>query len=98
MTPDLHRFFQRATRPWAAIFQLLAALLAALMVAEPTSMSLTLSTVVTPRSASPESARPHRGSPGPATARAEAPSARQWPASRNCTWRFAAPGTAAYMI
>ena len=47
MTPDLHRFFQRATRPWAAIFQLLAALLAALMVAEPTSMSLTLSTVVT---------------------------------------------------
>jgi hypothetical protein len=45
--PGLHRFFQGATWLWAAIFLLLAAGLAVLMVTEPTKVFLMLSTVVT---------------------------------------------------
>ena len=45
--PALHRFFQRATWLWAAIFFLLTASLAGLMVTEPTATFLMLSTVAT---------------------------------------------------
>jgi hypothetical protein len=45
--PGLHRFFQAATWLWAGIFLLLTAGLAVLMVTEPTSLFLTLSTVAT---------------------------------------------------
>ncbi len=45
--PDLDRFFQGATWLWAGIFVLLAAGLAVLMVTEPTSIFLTLSTAAT---------------------------------------------------
>jgi hypothetical protein len=45
--PALHRFFQRATWLWAAIFFLLTASLAVLMVTEPTATFLMLSTVAT---------------------------------------------------
>ena len=43
----LHRFFQRATWLWAAIFLLLTASLAAMMMTEPAGLFLMLSTVVT---------------------------------------------------
>jgi hypothetical protein len=45
--PGLHRFFQGATWLWAGIFLMLTAGLAVLMVTEPTSMFLMLSTAVT---------------------------------------------------
>jgi len=45
--PGLHRFFQAATWLWAGIFLLLTAGLAVLMVTEPTSLFLMLSTAVT---------------------------------------------------
>src|SRR6202012_6302362 len=45
--PGLHRFFQAATWLWAGIFLLLTAGLAAMMVTEPASIFLTLSTVAT---------------------------------------------------
>jgi hypothetical protein len=45
--PGLHRFFQAATWLWAGIFLLLTVGLAALMVAEPASMFLMLSTAAT---------------------------------------------------
>jgi uncharacterized membrane protein len=45
--PGLHRFFQAATWLWAGIFLLLAAGLAVLMVTEPTSLFLMLSTAAT---------------------------------------------------
>jgi hypothetical protein len=45
--PGLHRFFQGATWLWAGIFLLLTAGLAVLMVTEPASMFLMLSTVAT---------------------------------------------------
>jgi hypothetical protein len=45
--PGLHRFFQRATWLWAGIFLLLTAGLAVLMVTEPASLFLMLSTVAT---------------------------------------------------
>jgi uncharacterized membrane protein len=45
--PGLHRFFQRATWLWAGIFLLLTAALAVLMVTEPASVFLLLTTVVT---------------------------------------------------
>jgi uncharacterized membrane protein len=45
--PGLHRFFQGATWLWAGIFLLLTAGLAVMMVTEPTSMFLTLSTAAT---------------------------------------------------
>ena len=45
--PDLHRFFQRATWLWAAIFLLLTAALAVLMVTEPTNVFLLLTTAIT---------------------------------------------------
>ena len=45
--PGLHRFFQGATWLWAGIFLLLTAGLAVLMVTEPASLFLTLSTVAT---------------------------------------------------
>jgi hypothetical protein len=45
--PGLHRFFQGATRLWAGIFLLLTAGLAVLMVTEPASLFLMLSTVTT---------------------------------------------------
>jgi len=45
--PGLHRFFQKATWLWAGIFLLLTAGLAALMVAEPASTFLMLSTAAT---------------------------------------------------
>ena len=45
--PGLHRFFQRATWLWAGIFLLLAAGLAVMMVAEPATIFLMLSTAVT---------------------------------------------------
>jgi hypothetical protein len=45
--PGLHRFFQAATWPWAGIFLLLTVALAVLMVTEPTTLFLLLSTVVT---------------------------------------------------
>ena len=45
--PGLHRFFQRATWLWAGIFLLLTAGLALLMVTEPASVFLMLSTVAT---------------------------------------------------
>jgi hypothetical protein len=45
--PGLHRFFQGATWLWAAIFLLLTAGLAIMMMTEPTGMFLMLSTVVT---------------------------------------------------
>ena len=45
--PGLHRFFQEATWLWAGIFLLLTAGLAVLMVTEPASLFLMLSTVAT---------------------------------------------------
>ena len=45
--PGLHRFFQGATWLWAAIFLLLAAGLAIMMVTEPTKVFLMLSTAAT---------------------------------------------------
>jgi uncharacterized membrane protein len=45
--PGLHRFFQGATWLWAAIFLLLAAGLAVMMVTEPTKTFLMLSTAAT---------------------------------------------------
>ena len=45
--PGVHRFFQRATWLWAAIFLLLAASLAVLMETEPAGTFLMLSTAVT---------------------------------------------------
>ena len=45
--PGLHRFFQAATWLWAGIFLLLTAGLAVLMVTEPASLFLMLSTVAT---------------------------------------------------
>jgi hypothetical protein len=45
--PGLHRFFQGATWLWAGIFLLLTAGLAVLMVTEPASLFLTLSTAAT---------------------------------------------------
>ena len=45
--PGLHRFFQGATWLWAGIFLLLTAGLAVLMVTEPASLFLMLSTVAT---------------------------------------------------
>jgi uncharacterized membrane protein len=45
--PGLHRFFQGATWLWAAIFLLLAAGLAVMMVTEPTKVFLMLSTAAT---------------------------------------------------
>jgi len=45
--PGLHRFFQGATWLWAGIFLLLAAALAVLMLAEPVSVFLTVSTLAT---------------------------------------------------
>ena len=45
--PGLHRFFQAATWLWAGIFLLLTAGLAVLMVTEPASMFLMLSTAAT---------------------------------------------------
>jgi hypothetical protein len=45
--PGLHRFFQGATWLWAAIFLLLTAGLAIMMMTEPAGMFLMLSTVVT---------------------------------------------------
>jgi hypothetical protein len=45
--PGLHRFFQRATLFWAAIFLLLGGVLAALLVLEPLRPFLELSTVAT---------------------------------------------------
>jgi hypothetical protein len=45
--PALHRFLQRATWPWAAIFFLLTASLAVLMVTEPIATFLMLTTVAT---------------------------------------------------
>ena len=45
--PGLHRFFQHATWLWAGIFLLLTVGLAALMIAEPASTFLMLSTVAT---------------------------------------------------
>ena len=45
--PGLHRFFQGVTWLWAAIFLLLTAGLAVMMMTEPTGMFLMLSTVVT---------------------------------------------------
>jgi hypothetical protein len=45
--PGLHRFFQAATWLWAGIFLLLTAGLAVLMVTEPTSVFVMLSTAVT---------------------------------------------------
>ena len=45
--PGLHRFFQRATWLWAGIFLVLAASLAVLMMTEPGSTFLMLSTAVT---------------------------------------------------
>jgi hypothetical protein len=45
--PGLHRFFQGATWLWAGIFLLLTAGLAVLMVIEPTSRFLTMSTAAT---------------------------------------------------
>jgi hypothetical protein len=45
--PGLHRFFQRATWLWAGIFLLLTGGLALLMVTEPASVFLMLSTVAT---------------------------------------------------
>jgi len=45
--PGLHRFFQAATWLWAGIFLLLTAGLAVLMVTEPTSLFLMLSTAAT---------------------------------------------------
>ena len=45
--PGLHRFFQRATWLWAAIFLLLAVVLAVLMVTEPAGLFVLLSTVAT---------------------------------------------------
>jgi hypothetical protein len=45
--PGLHRFFQRATRLWAAIFLLLTVGLAVLMVTESAGVFLTLSTAAT---------------------------------------------------
>jgi hypothetical protein len=45
--PGLHRSFQAATWLWAGIFLLLTAGLAALMVTEPASLSVMLSTAAT---------------------------------------------------
>jgi hypothetical protein len=45
--PGLHRFFQGTTWLWAAIFLLLAAGLAVLMVTEPADIFVTLSTAAT---------------------------------------------------
>jgi hypothetical protein len=45
--PGLHRFFQAATWLWAAIFLLLTAGLAVLMVTEPAGLFMTLSTAAT---------------------------------------------------
>jgi hypothetical protein len=45
--PGMHRFYQGATRLWAAIFLLLTAGLAVMMVTEPTKVFLMLSTAAT---------------------------------------------------